>query len=79
MSSLSSQLGWSISIDLDRRDDDPRLGRGQVDPGEGWQRPRIDDDALVNDMVEHVDHALAGCGMLEGQCKSYLSAAKVNV
>jgi len=42
-------------ICLDRRDDDARLDRNEIDPDECNAYPRIDDNAFVKNAVEDVD------------------------
>src|ERR1700682_4027994 len=49
------QLGGVLEVRLERRHDDARLDRRQVDPGERYTGPRVDDDALVEDPFEDLD------------------------
>src|SRR3712207_9529419 len=51
-----------LEVGVDGGDDDARLDRDQVDADERDADPRVDDDALVQHAVEHVNQAgSAGC------------------
>ena len=48
-----------LQVGFDRRHDDPRLDRQQIDAGQRHLDPGVDDNALVEHMVENVDDTCA--------------------
>ena len=51
---LTDRLGV-LEVGVDRRDDDASFDRDEVDADQRNADPRVDDDPLVEDAIEHVD------------------------
>src|SRR6266550_1459634 len=48
-----------IQICVYRRDDDPGIDLHEVDPGDRDTAPAIDDDALIQDSIKHIEEVAA--------------------
>ena len=48
-------------VAFDRRDNDPRFNRDEVDADERHAHPGIDHDAFIQYTVEHIDETRASC------------------
>src|SRR5215813_6065717 len=51
-----------LQIRVDRGDDNARFNGDQIDADQGHPDPRVDDDPLVEDPIEHVDQTAAAGG-----------------
>jgi hypothetical protein len=56
-----------FQIRLNRRYDDASFNRDEVDADQRYANPCVDDDALVENVIEHVNHARAGCRSFRDQ------------
>src|SRR5262245_32934803 len=55
-----------LQVCVNRRHDDARLNRDEVDPDQGDRNPGVDDDPLVEHAIEDVDQACAACCTFNG-------------
>ena len=67
-----------IQICVYRRHDDPGIDLDEVNPGDRDTAPSIDDDALIQDAIEHIEE-VAACEVAVSSHASRVRVSRANV